>query len=98
MTLGIFVAIKAFDGNCDLVGLLFTYCITTAAAVLLFALPGSYVGWDALFFGLLVGAAQVGIETAAAVALTVRAQQLSYMLLGGISLSWLMRASADNFG
>ena len=98
MTLGIFVAIKAFDGNCDLVGLLFTYCITTAAAVLLFALPGSYVGWDALFFGLLVGAAQVGMETAAAVALTVRAQQLSYMLLGGISLSWLMRASADNFG
>lgn len=96
MTLGIFIAIKAFGGNCDVVGLLFTYCITTAAAVLLFALPGSYVGWDALFFGLLVGAAQVGLETAAAVALTIRAQQLSYMLLGGVSLSWLMRASADN--
>ena len=84
----------AMDADFSMTGLIFTYTITTAAAVLLFALPGSYIGWDALFLGLLITAAGFNPIEAAAIALVVRLQQFVFMLLGGLSLGWLMRTTS----
>ena len=91
VTIGIIFAALALGCDYNLAGLAFTYTITTASAVLLFAFPGSYLGWDALFFGLLVSTAGIPTADAAAIALIVRLQQIMYMSLGGISLSWLAK-------
>lgn len=72
-------------------GIFFTYAITTAGSVLLFLLPGSYVGWDALFFGLLVGSAAIPTKYAILIVAVVRIQQLFFMIVGGISLHWLLQ-------
>ena len=79
------------QANVYIIGIIFTYAVTTAGAVLLFALPGSYIGWDALFLGLLLSTAQLTQTESFAIVGIVRLQQLSYMLLGGISLNWLMK-------
>ena len=72
-------------------GIVFTYSVTTAGAVLLFALPGSYLGWDALFFALLLATGKIDQNHAIAIVGIVRIQQLSYMLLGGMSLHHLLK-------
>ena len=90
VTFGIVLAAIALKTDYNLAGLAFTYTITTAAAVLLFAFPGSYLGWDALFLGLLITTAGINPPEAAAIALIVRLQQIVYMGLGGFSLDgWL---------
>ena len=91
VTLGIVLAAIALKADYNLAGLAFTYTITTAAAVLLFAFPGSYLGWDALFLGLLMTTAGMGTAEATAIALIVRLQQIVYMGLGGFSLRWLIK-------
>lgn len=92
--LGISIAIYGLGGAPHLGGLAFTYATTTAGAVALFALPGSQVGWDALFFALLVATAGLTPADAIAVALLVRLQQLSLMVLGALSLTWLLNTAA----
>ena len=91
VTVGIAIAASAFGATVDPAGLLFTYATTTAGAVVLFALPGSQVGWDAMFFTLLVGTAGVEPVNALAIAAVVRIGQLLVMGLGALSLVWLSR-------
>jgi uncharacterized protein (TIRG00374 family) len=91
VTTGVVFAAISLGSSFDLSGIAFTYTITTAAAVLLFAFPGSYLGWDALFLGLLVTTAGISLPDATAIALIVRVQQIGYMGLGGISLRWLSK-------
>ena len=91
--LGITIAVLGLGGTPHLGGLAFTYATTTAGAVALFALPGSQVGWDALFFALLVATAGLTPADAVAVALLVRIQQLSLMVLGALSLTWLLNST-----
>ena len=98
MVSGICCSVLAFDGEINFIGLLFTYTTTTAAAVLLFALPGSYLGWDALFFALLVSSAGLQTPVAAAVALCTRIQQFIYMVFGGMMLGWLLHDSRSKIG
>ena len=94
VVLSILLIAMSMNADFSMTGLIFTYTITTAAAVLLFALPGSYIGWDALFLGLLITAAGFNPIEAAAIALVVRLQQFVFMLLGGLSLGWLMRTTS----
>jgi uncharacterized membrane protein YbhN (UPF0104 family) len=96
VTLGIATAAAAFGATVDPAGLLFTYATTTAGAVVLFALPGSQIGWDAMFFTLLVGTAGVAPANALAIATVVRIGQLVVMGLGALSLGWLSRAPASD--
>lgn len=91
---GVALACLAFGAPIQPAGLLFTYATTTAGAVVLFVLPGSQVGWDALFLGLLVGSAGLPLADAAAVALTVRVHHLGIMVLGALALAWLLQAPA----
>ena len=91
---GISIAVYGLGGTPHFGGLAFTYATTTAGAVALFALPGSQVGWDALFFALLVATAGLTPADAVAVALLVRLQQLSLMMLGALSLTWLLNTAA----
>lgn len=70
----------------NLAGLVFTYAMATAGAIVLFAFPGSQAGWDAAFMTLLVATAGVPKFAAAAVTLTVRLQQIGLILLGAIAL------------
>ena len=95
---GICCSVIAFGGEIHWIGLLFTYTTTTAAAILLFALPGSYLGWDALFFALLVSSAGLLPSIAAAVAICTRLQQFIYMVFGGIMLGWLLHESKTRIG
>jgi hypothetical protein len=80
------LAAVAFGGAPDLAGLAFTYAMATAGAVVLFAFPGSQVGWDAMFTSLLVTTASLTLPQALAVALVVRVQQLGVVALGAIAL------------
>ena len=89
--LGIIFLALSIQAKISIIGIIFTYAITTAGAVLLFALPGSYIGWDALFLGLLLSTAELTQTQSFAIVGIVRLQQLSYMLLGGISLNWLIK-------
>lgn len=91
VTLSIIVIAVAINAPFNVGGIFFTYTITTAGSVLLFLLPGSYIGWDALFFGLLVGSAAIPPEYAILIVAVVRVQQLFFMILGGISLHWLLQ-------
>ena len=92
--LGIVFLVLSMQANVYLTGIIFTYAVTTAGAVLLFALPGSYIGWDALFLGLLLSTSQLTQTESFAIVGIVRLQQLSYMLLGGISLNWLIKPNS----
>ena len=91
VTAGIFVAVRGLGASPDPAALLFVYGASTAGAVLLFALPGSQVGWDAMFGGLLVGVAALAPPDALVVVGLVRAQQLTFMGLGGAVVAWMLR-------
>ncbi len=80
----------AFGGAPDPAGLAFTYAMATAGAVVLFAFPGSQVGWDAMFTTLLVTCAGLTLPEAAATALVVRVQQLGMICVGAVAM---LRAS-----
>ncbi|MFT5683821.1 MAG: uncharacterized membrane protein YbhN (UPF0104 family) [Myxococcota bacterium] len=94
--IGISIAVIGLGGTPHIGGLAFTYATTTAGAVALFALPGSQVGWDALFVALLVATAGLTTSDALAVALLVRVQQLSLMVLGALSLTWLLNSTGSS--
>ncbi len=96
VTLGIAVAILGFEQPVEWLGLVFTYTTTTAGAVVLFAFPGSQLGWDAMFATLLATAAKVPHADAIAISILVRIQQLGYMLLGAIVVFWFLRSKPRN--
>lgn len=94
--LGISVAAASFGADADPFGLAFTYAMTTAGSVALFALPGSQVGWDALFVTLMVATAGLGLPDALAVAAVVRAQQLLLLALGAALMTWLLASQGPD--
>lgn len=88
---GIAVAIWSVGATPSMAGLLFTYAATTAGVIIMFALPGSQVGWDALFLTLLVSTAGMNTPDALLITVVVRVQQLSVMVAGAVALSWLLK-------
>jgi len=96
VTLGIATAILGLDQTVAWLGLIFTYTTTTAGAVVLFAFPGSQLGWDAMFATLLTTAAGVPQADAIAISLLVRMQQLTYMLVGAAVVAWLLRTGLSH--
>ncbi len=95
---GIAAAAWGLGAAPDATGLAFTYAVATAGAVVLFAFPGSQVGWDAMFATLLVGTAGLSLPDALAVTLLVRVQQLFTVLLGGVALLRMATDRADDSG
>ncbi|MDP6945529.1 MAG: hypothetical protein QF464_15375, partial [Myxococcota bacterium] len=96
VTTGVLLALWSLGSPTHVTGVLFTYSMTTAGAVALFALPGSQVGWDLLFGTLLWATAGVSETDAAAITLVVRAQQMGLLLLGAAAMTWLLRQQATN--
>ncbi|MDP2313338.1 MAG: lysylphosphatidylglycerol synthase transmembrane domain-containing protein [Pseudomonadota bacterium] len=95
---GIWMAAYALGATPDPAGLAFTYTMSTAGAVVLFAFPGSQLGWDAMFASLLVATAGLAVPDALAVTLLVRLQQLFIVLLGGILLLRVAAVRTDDTG
>jgi len=93
--LGILIAAWSLGASPSIPGLLFTYATTTAAVIVMFALPGSQVGWDAIFLTLLTTTAGLAMSDALAVAIVVRIQQLCIMVAGALALSWLARTNEE---
>jgi hypothetical protein len=92
---GIVLAAWSLGAEPSVPGLLFTYATTTAAVIVMFALPGSQVGWDAIFLTLLTTTAGLSMSDALAVAIVVRVQQLCIMGAGAVALSWLARSDTQ---
>ncbi|NOY25633.1 MAG: flippase-like domain-containing protein [Oligoflexia bacterium] len=92
---GVALACKAFEATVNLPGLIFTYATTTAGAVVLFILPGSQLGWDAMFMSLLAGSAGLSLTDAAAITLVVRTHHLLLMAIGAAALAWLLRDAEE---
>jgi uncharacterized membrane protein YbhN (UPF0104 family) len=93
---GIALAAAALGAHPDPAGLLFTYATTTAGVVALFALPGSQVGWDAMFFALLVATSGLSATDSLAIAVVVRVQQLAIMGFGALALAWLLPSARSD--
>ena len=95
VVVGIGVAIIGLGETPRWIGLAFTYTTTTAGAVVLFAFPGSQLGWDAMFATLLTVTADVASADAIAVSVIVRLQQLAFMLVGALAVAWLLQAETE---
>lgn len=93
---GVALAASGFGAPTHVAGLLFTYATTTAGAVALFALPGSQLGWDAMFLTLLNTSAGLPLDVATAVAVVVRVHHLLVMVLGAVALAWLLREAVPS--
>ncbi len=91
ITSGAWIASWALGQPGDPAGLLFTQCALTAGAVMLFAMPGMQVGWDAGFAALLVTTVGLPVEHALAITVMVRCQQLVVAGLGAAVLAWAVR-------
>lgn len=83
---GIWLVGGALGAAPSVAGLVFTYAMSTAGSVVLFAFPGSQVGWDAMFASLLVGTAGMAPADAVAIAVVVRLQQLLVVAAGAVAL------------
>jgi hypothetical protein len=88
-TTGILLGAWAVGLDPSLAGVLFTYCAATAGVLVLFAVPGAQLGWDALFIGFFVATTGVGVAEAVLVMAMVRLQQLLLMGLGAVALTTL---------
>jgi uncharacterized membrane protein YbhN (UPF0104 family) len=86
VAMGIFIAAASIGAEPSLSGMLFTYTTSTAGIVALFALPGSQIGWDALFFGLLVTAAGLHVPEALALTVFIRLEQFAIMGIGALAM------------
>lgn len=95
---GIGLAAIGLGASPDPAGLAFTYTVSTAGAVVLFAFPGSQVGWDAMFGSLLVATAGLSVSDAVALTLLVRVQQLGTVLLGAGMLLRMAASRTDDIG
>ncbi len=98
VSVGIGLAAWSFGVLPDPAGLLFTYTLSTAGAVLMFALPGSQLTWDAAFTALLVGACALTLPDALAVAALVRLQQVALQGIGGLCVGWLLATGEPGTG
>lgn len=83
---GIMIAASGLGAEPAAAGLAFTYTVATAGAVVLYAFPGSQVGWDGMFCALLVTTTGVSMPDALAMTLVVRIQQLLVVCLGALVL------------
>lgn len=95
---GIVIAAQSFGASPDPVGVAFTYAMTTAGAAVLFAFPGSQLGWDAMFVALLVATSGLSLADAVAVAAVVRLQQVGMLGVGALALAWLMATGPSDDG
>ena len=95
---GIGLAAFGLGASPDPAGLAFTYPVSTAGAVVLYAFPGSQVGWDAMFGSLLVATAGLTVTDAVAITLLVRVQQLLTVLLGAVVLLRMAAGRTDDIG
>ncbi|HND28811.1 MAG TPA: lysylphosphatidylglycerol synthase transmembrane domain-containing protein [Myxococcota bacterium] len=89
---GILIAASGLGAEPAASGLAFTYTVATAGAVVLYAFPGSQVGWDGMFCALLVTTTGVSTPDALAMTLVVRIQQLLVVCLGALVLILSPRA------
>lgn len=83
---GILVAAHGLGAQPHIAGMAFTYAIATAGAIVLYAFPGSQVGWDGMFCSLLVATTGMVLPDALALTLVVRVQQLLVVALGALAL------------
>ena len=74
--------------------MVFSQCAVTAGAVVLFAMPGMQVGWDAAFATLMVTAVGLPLEFALAITVLVRCQQLVVVSVGALVLAVMLRRPA----
>ena len=77
---------------------MFSQCAVTAGAVVLFAVPGMQVGWDAAFATLLVTTVGLPVEHALAITVLVRLQQLVVVSVGAFVLVSFLRAPRSALG
>lgn len=82
---GIALAAYALGLTPPFAGVLYTYCAATAGVVIVFALPGGQVGWDAMFCSFFMVTTATSAGDALAVTLIVRLQQM--LLLGAGALA-----------
>lgn len=83
---GILIAAWGLGAHPAIAGMAFTYAIATAGAIVLYAFPGSQVGWDGMFCTLLVATSGVTLPDALALTLVVRLQQLLVVSLGAVAM------------
>lgn len=88
---GLAVAAWSIGATPSLPGVLFTYAVATAGALLLYVFPGSQVGWDVSFAALLVATTGVPAEEAAVVTVIGRVQQTVMLLIGVVITLPLVR-------
>jgi hypothetical protein len=86
ISVGSWLVVRALGGSCGLLALVFAHSAVTVGAVMLVAVPGAHVGWDAAFAALLVGVVGLPLELALSVTLLVHLQQIAIMGLGGVAL------------
>jgi hypothetical protein len=98
ITVSAWVASWALGEPGNIAGILFTQSAVTAGAVVLFAMPGAQVGWDAAFATLLVTTVGLPLEHALAITVLVRLQQLVVVLLGALVLAALLREPSSEGG
>ncbi|MFH1466717.1 MAG: lysylphosphatidylglycerol synthase transmembrane domain-containing protein [Pseudomonadota bacterium] len=98
VTIGSWIVAWALGDPGSVVGYLFTHSAVTAGAIILFALPGAQVGWDAAFASLLVAAVGLPVEQALAVTVLVRVQQLVSVALGAVALPMVARPDGPREG
>jgi len=94
ISVGAWGAAWALGAPGDLAGFVFSQCAVTAGAVVLFALPGMQVGWDAAFATLLVTTVGLPLEHALAITVLVRCQQLVVVSVGALVLAMMLRVPA----
>lgn len=92
---GIAIAAGAMGVEAPFGGVLFTYSAATAGVVMVFALPGGQVGWDAMFCSFFLVTTGTSLVDALAVTLVVRLQQLLLLLGGAAALPMLSPLSGS---
>lgn len=98
VSLGITVAAWSIGAEPSFAGVLFTYGVATAGALLLFVFPGSHLGWDVTFAALLVATTGVRPEEAAVVTVIARLQQTALLGIGVALMVPFVRALARGRG
>jgi uncharacterized protein (TIRG00374 family) len=90
---GVWCGALALGQSPSLVSIYFVYATVTAGSVVLFALPGGQLGWDAALFTLFVAVAGLPPEAAAMLTLLVRTQQSAVLCTGAMVLAFWTRSS-----
>ena len=85
---GIYLAVQSMGMTAPWSAVLFTYSASIAGSVAMFLLPGSTIGWDALFASTLSITAQLPLPIAISVAVVIRIQQ-TIVALWGVAVIWI---------